>query len=140
MRVVIDPNLLVSYLLTHRGPIAKIMDVHLAGKDFTFLVCPQLLEELDRVVQFPKFQRYFDAKTGLRFVALVAALGEPVDLPDELPRIVRDSKDDYLVACALAGEADFLVSGDKDVLNLKKVGNAYMLTAKQFLELLEKDA
>ncbi len=138
MRVVIDPNLLVSYLLTHRGPIARIIDFHLAGEDFTFLVCLQLLEELDRVVRYPKLQRYFDAETGLRFVALVAALGEPIDLPDELPRIVRDPKDDYLVACALAGEADFLVSGDEDLLHLQKAGKTLILSARQFLDLLEK--
>ena len=134
MRVVIDPNLLVSYLLTHRGPIAQIMDVHLAREDFTLLVCPQLLEELERVLQYAKFQRYFDAETRLRFVALIAALGELVDVPDELPRIVRDPDDGYLIACALAGEADFILSGDKDVLDLKMVGRIQIVSARYFVD------
>jgi hypothetical protein len=133
MRVVIDPNLLVSYLLTHRGPIAQIIDTHLAQEDFTLLGCVQLLEELDRVLQYSKFQRYFDDKTRLRFVALIASLSELLDIPDQLPRLVRDPKDDYLIACALAGKADFLVSGDKDVLDIKAVETVKIVTAKQFL-------
>lgn len=133
MRVVIDPNLLVSYLLTHRGPIAQIIDIHLAHEDFTLLICTQLLEELDRVLQYARFQRYFNDETRLHFVALVAAQSELVDVPDEAPRIVRDPKDDYLIACALAGNADFLVSGDKDVLELKAVGKFQIVSAGQLL-------
>jgi putative PIN family toxin of toxin-antitoxin system len=135
MRIVIDPNLLVSYLLTHRGPIAQIIDVHLAHEDFTLLICTQLLEELDRVLQYARFQRYFNNETRLRFVALIAAQGELVDAPDESPRIVRDPKDDYLIACSLAGNADFLVSGDKDVLELKAVGKIQIVSAGQLLSL-----
>ena len=134
MRVPIDPNLLVSYLLTHRGPIAQILDVHLAREDFTLLVCPQMLEELNRVLQYPKFQRYFNDEIRLRFVALIAALGELVDVPDELPRLVRDPKDDYLIACALAGEADLILSGDKDVLDLKMVGRIQIVSAGYFAD------
>jgi len=135
MRIVIDPNLLVSYLLTHRGPIAQIIDVHLAHEDFTLLICTQLLEELDRVLQYARFQRYFNNETRLRFVALIAAQSELVDAPDESPRIVRDPKDDYLIACSLAGNADFLVSGDKDVLELKAVGKIQIVSAGQLLSL-----
>jgi len=135
MRVVIDPNLLVSYLLTHRGPIAQIIDVHLAHEDFTLLICTQLLVELDRVLQYARFQRYFNNETRLRFVALIAARSELVDVPDEVPRIVRDPKDDYLIACALAGNSDFLVSGDKDVLELKAVGKIRIVSAGQLLSL-----
>ena len=136
MRVVIDPNLLVSYLLKHRGPIANIIDTHLAQENFTLLGCVQLLEELDGVLQYPKFQQYFDDETRLRFVALVSALSELVDIPDQVPRLVRDPKDDYLIACALAGDADFIVSGDKDVLVIIAIETVKMVTAKQFLETL----
>jgi hypothetical protein len=70
----------------------------------------------------------------LRFVALIAALGELVDIPDELPRVVRDPKDDYLIACALIGETDFLISGDKDVLDLKTVGRIQIISARYFVD------
>jgi len=134
MRVVLDPNLLISYLLTHRGPIARIINVHLAGEDFTLLACVQLLEELERVLQYPKFRSYFTRETGLHFLALVISLSELVDVPDEVPHIVRDPKDDYLIACALAGTADFIVSGDKDLLELEQTGKITILSPRQFVE------
>ncbi|MEW5827892.1 MAG: putative toxin-antitoxin system toxin component, PIN family [Chloroflexota bacterium] len=136
MRVVIDPNLLVSYLLTHRGPIAQLLDFHLAQGNFNLLACVQLLEELDRVLQYPKFQRYFDGETRLRFVALVAALSESVDMPDDIPQLLRDPKDDYLISCALAGYADFIISGDKDLLEWKAGAPFKILTARQLLNIL----
>jgi putative PIN family toxin of toxin-antitoxin system len=134
MRVVIDPNLLVSYLLTHRDPIARIIDTHLAHEDFTLLICVQLLEELEHVLQYHKFRQYFTGETEMRFVALIASVSELVDVPDEVPHIVRDPKDDYLIACALAGAADFIVSGDKDFLDLKKAGNIRVIPARYFSE------
>jgi putative PIN family toxin of toxin-antitoxin system len=134
MRLVIDPNLLVSYLLTHRGPIARIMDVHLAEENYTLLTCVQLLEELEHVLQYQKFRQYFTSETGIRFVALIASVSELVDVPDKVPKITRDPKDDTLIACALAGSADFIVSGDKDLLDLKKVGNLRVVSARYLLE------
>jgi predicted nucleic acid-binding protein len=64
MRVVVDPNLPVSYLPSQRGPIAQNPDIHLARENFTLLVCPQLLEELNRVLQYSKFQRHFNDETA----------------------------------------------------------------------------
>lgn|GEM_PF-6855476 len=96
--------------------ITQFLDFHIAQGNFSLLACVQLLEELDRVLQYPKFQRYFDDETRIRFVALVAGLGELVDIPDNIPQLLRDPNDDYLIACALAGYADFMISGDKDLL------------------------
>jgi putative PIN family toxin of toxin-antitoxin system len=140
MRVVVDTNLLVSYLIAHRSPMAEIMDAHLTRGDFTLLTAPVLLEELDRVLQYPRLHRYYDAETRVRFVALVAALGEIVDLPDEAPpRICRDPADDWVIACAYAGNADGIVSGDRDLLDLGQVGRISILSARQFLERIQHD-
>jgi putative PIN family toxin of toxin-antitoxin system len=114
MRVVIDTNLLVSYLIAHRPPLAEIIDVYLARGDFTLLTAPVLLEELDRVLQYPRLHRYYDAETRVRFVALVAALSEVVDLPDEILHISRD----------------------RDLLDLTSVGDIPILSARQFLDRL----
>lgn len=139
MRVVMDTNLLVSYLVSHRPPIAEVIDAHLARGDFTLLTAPVLLEELDRVLQYPRLHRYYDAQTRLRFVALIAALSEIVDLPDEVPRICRDPADDWVIACAYAGNADAIVSGDRDLLDLGRVGRIPILSARQFLEQIQGD-
>ena len=128
-----NTNLLVSYLVSHRPPIAEVIDVHLAGGDFTLLTAPLLLEELARVLEYPRLHRYYDAGTRARFVALVAALCEIVELPEEVPRICRDPDDDWVIACAVAGEADVIVSGDCDLLDLGQVGDIPILSAREFL-------
>ena len=136
-RVVFDTNLLVSYLLVHRPPIAALIDEHLAQEHFILITAPVLLEELARVLRYPRLQRYYDAATRDRFVALIAALSEVVDLPEDIPAISRDPDDDWVIACAVVGRADAIVSGDKDLLALERVGRIPILTAAEFLEQLQ---
>lgn len=137
-RAVFDTNLLVGYLLVHRPPIATLIDTHLAQEHFTLVTAPALLEELARVLRYPRLQRYYDAATRDHFVALIAALSEVVELPaDDIPSISRDPDDDRTIACAVMGRADVIVSGDKDLLVLKRVGNIPILTAAEFLRRLQ---
>ena len=138
IRAVLDTNLLVSYLLTHRPPIATLIDHHLARDHFLLLTAPELLAELDRVLTYAKLQRYYTDEERTCFVALVMALGEVMDLPETIPRICRDPDDDRLIACAVVGEADVIVSGDNDLLALERVRDIPILTAAQFLEMLEQ--
>ena len=138
IRAVVDTNLLVSYLLTHRPPIATLIDHHLAQDDFVLVTAVELLAELDRVLAYPKLQCYYTAEERTRFVALVMALSEVVDLPETIPRICRDPDDDMVIACAVVGKADLIVTGDDDLLALKRVGGIPILTAAQFLDMLEQ--
>jgi len=139
IRAVLDTNLLVSYLLTHRPPIATLIDDLLAKDGFAMVTAPELLAELDRVLKYPKLQRYYTDEERTRFVALVLALSEAVELPATIPRICRDPDDDWLIACAVVGEADVIVSGDDDLLALERVGDVPILTAAQFLETLQRE-
>ena len=138
IRAILDTNLLVSYLLTHRPPIATLIDDLLATDEFAMVTAAELLAELDRVLRYPKLQRYYTDEQRTRFVALVLALSTVVDLPETIPRICRDPGDDQLIACAVVGDADVIVSGDNDLLALERVGEIPILTAAQFLEVLER--
>jgi putative PIN family toxin of toxin-antitoxin system len=134
----VDTNLLVSYLISHHPPISELIDVHLARDDWTLLTTPVLLEELDRVLSYPRLERYYDPETRIRFVALLTALSELVELPDAVPRICRDPDKDWAIACAVIGRADLIVSGDHDLLDLSRVSDIPILTARQFLQRLQE--
>lgn len=144
LRAVLDTNVLVSYLLTHRPPIATLIDVHLAREEVVLVTGPELLEELDRVLQYPKLQRYYSEEERTSFVALLMALSDVVELPDPIPRICRDADDDLgmafipVIACAVAGKADVIVSGDDDLLALGQVVNTPILSPADFLARLER--
>jgi putative PIN family toxin of toxin-antitoxin system len=137
IRAVFGTNVLVSYLLTHRPSIATLIDRHLTQEDIVLVTASELLEELDRVLQYPKLQWYYTEAERTRFVALLMALSEVVELPETIPRICRNPHEDQVIACAVAGRADVIVSGDRDLLVLKQVGDIPILSAAQFLELIE---
>lgn len=136
MRVVIDTSLLITYLISHRDPMATIMDHHLARGDFVMLSSPELLTELDQALFYPRLRRFYDADIHCRFVALIAQLAEMQDPPDEIPVISRDPDDDKFIAYAVAGRADFLVSGAQNLLTLKQFGDVRIITARELLEIL----
>jgi putative PIN family toxin of toxin-antitoxin system len=138
IRAVLDTNLLVSYLLTHRPPIATLIDDHLAQEHFCLVTAVTLLEELNRVLCYPRLQRYYTEEIRVQYVALVAALSEVVEWPERVPHICRDPDDDWVIACAVVGRADLIVSGDRDLLDLERVGEIPILSAAQFLALLEE--
>ena len=144
LRAVFDTNVLISYLLTHRPPIATLIDVHLMREEIVPVTAPELLEELDRVLRYPKLQRYYTEEKRTRFVALLMALSEMVELPETIPQICRNPDDDLgmsfipVVACAVAGGADVIVSGGDDLLALGQVGDVFILSPADLLAHLEK--
>jgi putative PIN family toxin of toxin-antitoxin system len=138
IRAVLDTNLLVSYLLAHRPPIVTLIDEHLAQEHFVLVSGAALLEELDRVLRYPGLQRYYTEETRTQYVALIAALSEVVELPESVPRICRDPDDDWVIACAVVGEADVIVSGDRDLLALERVGEIPVLSTARFLATLPR--
>lgn len=71
-RAVFDTNILISYLLTHRPPISTLIDRHLGQRDFSLVTAPELLEELNRVLRYPKLQGYYSEGKRKRFVDLCA--------------------------------------------------------------------
>jgi putative PIN family toxin of toxin-antitoxin system len=137
MRAVFDTNILVSYLLTHRPPVATLIDVYVAREDVVMVTAPELLEELDRVLRYPRLQRYYSEEERTRFVALLMALSEVVELPETIPQICRDPDDDRILACAVVGGADVIVSGDDDLLVLDRVSDISILSAAEFLTRME---
>lgn len=138
LRAVFDTNVLISYLLTHRPPIAPLIDVHLLREELVPVTAPELLEELDRVLQYPRLQRYYTGEKRMRFVALLMALSDMVDLPEKIPQICRDPDDDKFIACAVAGDADVIASGDDDLLALGQVGDVSIVSPAHLLACIEK--
>ncbi len=104
----------MSYLLTHRPPIATLIDRYLAEQVFTLVTSPALLAELGACCPIHVLRVLVQAHER-RFVALISALSEVVDPPEQVPTISRDPDDDQVIACAVVGSADVIVSGDKDL-------------------------
>ncbi len=117
MRAVLDPNVLVSALLSPLGPPGRIVSDWIEGR-FELVVSPDLLSELAEVLARPKFRRWITHQAGAEFVAGLAVDAHVVDDPPAEPSLSPDPDDDYLLALARAANADYLVSGDNDLISL----------------------
>ena len=135
MRVILDPNVLVS-AVTAQGVSADLLERWLTDRPFEVVVCPILIAELRDVLARPKFRRWIRAEEATAFVDLLEREGEPWMDPVEVPPATGDPKDDYLVALHRSCQADLLVSGDADLLDLA-ADDVTVLTPGALLERLQ---
>ncbi len=132
MRVVLDTGILIAALITRKTPPDQIYQAW-RKKKFDLITSEWQLSEFRRVSRYPKLRKYLlpseagNMINGLRYQALVLT-----DLPTL--EISPDPDDNPVLAMAVAGEADFLVSGDKrDLLALKIIEKTKIVTARNFL-------
>ncbi len=132
MRLVIDTNLLVSALLIQGSLPAHLIDLWRAKK-FDFLTAPDQLGELTRVTRYPKIRERLSPALAGRLINEIRDLAVVITRLPEVT-VCADPFDNYLLAIAQAGNADFLVTGDRrDVLVLKVFEGTRILTVREFL-------
>ncbi len=137
MRIVVGANVLVSALLSSASLPAHLVALWREGR-FDLLTSADQLDELLRVTRYPKIrERLAPALAG----RLVNELREIAVVVKDLPVVTvsPDPYDNYLLATAAAGSADFLVTGDKrDLLPLGLYGGAKIVTVREFLVLVRR--
>ena len=133
MRVVADTNTVVSGLLWY-GPPRQVLDAARTGM-LTLSTSAPLLAELAEVLQRPKFaQRLAQANvTPHTLVFGYAALARLVVPAPIGPVVVADPDDDAVLACAVAAQAEVIVSGDRDLLALESYEGIPIITAAQLM-------
>lgn len=116
-RTVIDTNVLISAALSPRSAPAQIVDCLL--QHATLVFSRETFEELETRLWRPKFDRYLDMERRRSLLHDFAAAAQWVDLPGTpRPAYSRDPDDDVFLHTAQYGKAEWLVSGDKDLLEL----------------------
>lgn len=116
MRAVLDPNVLISALLSPRGAPAQIVSQWRAGA-FELVVADLVVVELERALGYPKLRDRVSPEEVAELVELLRAASHLADDPVVIPRRSPDAGDDYLLALAEAERA-ILVSGDRHILGL----------------------
>jgi putative PIN family toxin of toxin-antitoxin system len=117
VRAILDPNVLISALLSPDGSPARTLRAWLDGA-FELVVRRRLLDELRRALAYPKLRRRIGPEEARRFVDLLTQTAVVVPDPDRPPSVrSRDPDDDYLIALA-EQEVAALVSGDRHLLDL----------------------
>ncbi len=106
-------------------------------RGFVLLVAPGQIDEVAEVLRRPKIARRYPIAPADRDAFLELLRTESLLLPRGAePGVCRDPDDDALLGCAVAGGADYVVSGDNDLLAVRRHGGVTILTAREFLTLL----
>lgn len=133
-RAVLDPNVLVSALISPSGASAKLL-VELRAGGFELVTSPLLLVELRDVLRREKFRRYMTEEEAEAFVELVRRESVVIDDPEPSQvSLSEDPGDEYLIALARAARVDALVSGDPHLIRLRSV--IPVRTPREFLDSL----
>ncbi len=136
MRAVLDPNVLISAVLSRGGTPAALVRAWLAGA-YELVVSPALLDELERVLGYPKIASRVPHAQARELVELLRNRADQVADPDTVPAIHSpDPDDDYLIALAADSRA-VLVSGDTHLHGL--TGQLPVYTPVAFSSLLAGD-
>ena len=130
MRAVLDPNVIISALLSPSGAPARVLVAWVQG-GFELVVSADLLAELDRALAYPKLRKRVSADDAHEVLDWLASAADMARDPDDPPSVrSRDPGDDYLIALA-ESERAVLVSGDEHLLEL--ADGIPVLTAAEFL-------
>jgi hypothetical protein len=139
IRAVIDTNILISGLFTATGTIADLMELWIKGK-FELVTSHKILDELYRVLHKRTIQKHFNPSEDEIEEYVEVIKEKAIITPDlyQTGRIKKDPTDNKLLACAMEAKADFIVSGDKHLKEIKQFHEIRIVDAKTFVEIVTK--
>lgn len=131
-RAVLDTNVFVSGLINPKGYPGSILKALKAGK-FIFVTSPEINEEVIEVIKRPRILRTYGLADHLFDINVI--LWEMGELVTKSPpiKVSKDPDDDKFLSAAVAGRADYLVTGDiQDLLSLKEYKNVKIVSPAEF--------
>jgi putative PIN family toxin of toxin-antitoxin system len=136
VRVIVDTNVIV------RGPLRSIGPPGIAlrageGGAFTWITSPQLLAEVEQVLGRPHITRVVGEGRITRFLTAVAEVAIIVE-PTHRLDVSRDADDHRVLEAAVAGNADYIVTGDRDLLELGSQAGIQIVTPAEFVKPLPR--
>ena len=137
IRAVLDTNQYVSMAIKAGGTADRLLAAWREER-FVLLLSPPILDEIIRVLRYPRLRRLIRL-TPTELDGLIESLLRDAELtPGRLvvQVITRDPSDNMFLACAVEGRADYIVSGDQDLLTLESHQGIPIVTAAEFLRIL----
>jgi len=134
IRIIVDTNLFISFLIGKRLSGLKQL---LINSIVQLIFSEQNISELQIVTGRPKFKKYFNESDVADLIDLLYTIGKVIKVTKE-PEICRDPKDNFLLALSDIGKADYLITGDADLLSIRKYKDTKIITIERFEELIGK--
>lgn len=106
-------------------------------KNFTFLFSETLFQEFINVTERPKIKKYFKTNKLVELINNFECYGEMVQTSSSI-NICRDPRDNFLLDLAVDGNANYLVSGDDDLLSINTIKTCQIISLNQFKEIIHE--
>ncbi len=132
-RVILDTNLWISFLISNN---LEFLDKLIDRKKIRLIFSTELIEEFLAVAVRPKFKKYFSERDIQYLLELFDLYGEVVNVKSDM-KLCRDEKDNFLLNLAVDSEADYLVTGDADLLEIKEIEKTKIITITVLKERLK---
>ena len=135
MKVIIDTNLWISFLIGHQTQLVRRM---LTDLRFDVYVCSRLIEEIRDVASRDKIRKYVSEADLDDLLAIINAFCQFATIEAEVaPTAIRDPKDLYLIALADTIGADYIVSGDADLTDLGQYKQTRIMKLADFKAMMQ---
>ncbi len=134
IKVIIDTNLFISFLI---GKRLKRLKSSLIESSVELIFAEQNIQELQIVTERSKFRKYFSKTDVVNLVKFLRITGSVLSI-DEVEELCRDPKDDFLLALSKKAKADYLVTGDKDLLEMINYHKTQIITVSKFETILNE--
>ena len=132
-KIILDTNLWISFLISSNF---NLLDKLIEKNRVTLIFSNELLEEFIEVVKRPKFEKHFSKQDIEKIFEYFDQYGELIKVTSDI-NICRDQKDNFLLNLSTNSNADYLITGDKDLLILGKIKNTKILTFTEFIQIIE---
>ena len=134
IRVVLDTNVLISALL-FKGELTRMVGLWQRGKMIP-IISKETFDELRTVLEYPKFS-LSRAEIKSLIEQEILPFFEVVNVSKHVKGACRDPGDDKFISCALSANADYIVTGDKDLSDLKKYQSVRIIHASDFIKMVD---
>ena len=131
-RIVFDTNVIVSALMFPRSVPRQAFN--LAYSTGKILASTATTLELEEVLSRKKFEKYFSMEERIQFVARFFADAEIIEIKEKITAC-RDRKDDKFLELAANGKADYIITGDQDLLVLHPFQNIVIISVSDYLKI-----
>ncbi|MFZ4730233.1 MAG: putative toxin-antitoxin system toxin component, PIN family [Pseudanabaena sp.] len=130
LRLVIDTNILISGLMAVNSLPQQVFDY--ATSQAILLISDEVQSEIENVISRPKLQKYITLERRTKFLTELSQQVERVTINQHI-RACRDPKDDKFLELAVCGDANYIITGDADLLDLHPFQNITIIKAASFL-------
>ena len=134
-RVIIDTNLWISFLIINN---LNILSELFLFERFQIIFSDELFNEFLDVARRPKFKKYFDEKSVQLLIENISEKLEFIEVASAIT-ICRDLKDNFILALSIDGNADYIVTGDKDLLSLNGFKGKKIITINEFIKIIDTE-